>query len=133
MTKESQQHFNSRNDRLATARASQQNSLAIISLILSIVAVCISMIGGLVNKSLEARKVRLTHYESGDASVIADKAGNAITFLEQVVVFIVSKVASIPLSLTAAIIGLVALARPRNVPAIIGIALSTFSILATFR
>ena len=85
------------------------------------------------NQTLDSQKVQNRHYEAGDASVVADKVGNAFTFVEQVFVFIVSTAVSLTLSVVAVTIGVLALRGSKNIPAIIGIVLGIISILLAFR
>ena len=133
MTEKTEPVFSSSEDCRNMQQNSDGNPLAITSLVISIIAVAITVGGSTLNEALSSQKVPSGNYEPGDPTIVADKIGNAVTFLEQVFVFVVSNAISLTLSATAATIGLIALRGSGSTPAMIGIVLSTISILWVFR
>ena len=115
-----------------TSKRSRVNPLGITSLALSIIALSLAMYSSSIINKLESRKIPARQYEPGDASIVTDKAGNAITFVEQVVVFAAGGLVCGTLALVGLIIGLVGIVRPSRIPGVIGILLSLMALNTLF-
>ena len=64
------------------------NPIGLIGAVLSAIALAIGLYSSSIIDSLESRKVPNRHYETHDATIITDKAGNAFTFVEQAIIFV---------------------------------------------
>lgn len=107
------------------------SALGITSSILAAIAFAISLFSSNLLSTLESNKVPDRHYETDDATIITDKAGNAITFVGQAIVFLAEALVCGTLALVALTLGCVALVRPPRISAAIGVILSlwTFKII----
>jgi len=123
------QMFNSAEDSRSMAQTTKSNSLAVTSLVLSIVAVAVCLGGAFLTDSLEHLKAPPMQYPPGDATQVSDKLGNTFTFFGQTLTLIVANIISITLGATSLLIGLIALGKPRNMPAAIGVILSVLVVL----
>lgn len=108
------------------------NSLAIASLVVSILAAIVGVGGTAMTQTLEAQKKPDRQYAGGDASFVTDKAGNALAFGGQVLVFLVSNAISLTLASVAAIMGFVAVSQDGSNLAVAGILISALSIVWAF-
>ena len=113
------------------APRSSINPIGLIGLILSAVALAIGLYSSSLIGSLESRKVADRQYAGGDATVITDKAGNAITFLEQAIIFVCRGLVCGTLALVGLVLGCVGLVRsPRAYGAIaITLSLAAFGVI----
>jgi hypothetical protein len=107
------------------------NPYGLIGVVLSAVAFAIGLYSTGIIGVLEARKVPDRHYETDDATIITDKAGNAVTFVEQAIVFVCGGLVCGTLALVALVLGCVAVVRSPRIYGAIAIVLSlaTFSIM----
>ena len=109
-----------------------KNSLAKVSLILSIIAVAICLGGIVFNLWIESNKVPDKPFQSSDLTVITDKLENAASFGIQFLVIVISHAASLALSLTAVVIGAIALSKSNSNPAKAGVAIGVLGIVLVF-
>ena len=116
---------------LSSERPKRVNSLGIVSLILSLIALSLASCSSTILKTLQARKIPDREYRTDDLRVITDKAANAFTLAEQVVVFLVGGLMCGTIGLISFTLGCVALVRSPRIAAAIGVVLSlvTFGVL----
>ena len=104
------------------------NPIGLIGAVLSAIALAVGLYSSSIIDSLESRKVPNRHYETHDATIITDKAGNAFTFVEQAIIFVGRGLVCGTLAIVGVVLGCAGLVRSPRVYGLIAIALS----LATF-
>ena len=132
MTENPKAIFSSTEDERNMRKHKAISSLGVASLVVAILAMLAGFGGDELNQALEAQKVPSRQYAGGDASFVTDKAGNALTFGGQIVVFLVANAVSLTLALVAAIMGFIAASRDGSNLAVAGILISTLSIMWAF-
>lgn len=73
---------------------------------------------------MDSSKIQDKSYEPGDATVLFDKAHNGLTFVGQVIVFIVGGLVGGTLSLVGLFLGVFGLSRPEKLYSILGVVFS---------
>ena len=130
IAQETKQMFSSSHDQGNMARLGESNPLAIVSVVLSIIAVLVSLVGSYTYTSSAIQNNFERRSASGDTSVVSDESVFAL--VDRAFAFLTSNLISLVLSIAAAAIGLIALAGPKNTPAVIGLFLSVMLLLSFF-
>ena len=100
------------------------NALGIMSLILSVIALCISTYSSNIIQTLQQRKIPDRQYRTDDLTQLTDKAANTITFFEQAVVFLFGGLVCGTIAFIAFLTGCAGLVRKPRLPGAIGVCLS---------